>query len=139
MENPLLSLLKGGVVSIPDGYAIFFTSPKKARWAIIEVELASHPVYEHVIPQLSKFNRGIEDSSTRKKLVEVLYGIFDDTICRLDSTLWSWLLAHAITSSTAETEAGGNVQLLPRSRLTWGTKGSGTAAMTSNSGSVAIS
>ena len=70
--------MKAGVVSIPDGYAIFFTSPKKARWAIIEVELASHPVYEHVIPQLSKFNRGIEDSSTRKKLVEVLYGISDE-------------------------------------------------------------
>jgi len=42
--------LKAGVVSISDCYAIFFTSPEKARWAIIEVELASHPVYEHVIP-----------------------------------------------------------------------------------------
>ncbi len=47
--------------------------------------------------------------------------------------------AHATTSSTAETEAGGNVQLLPFSRLTLGTRGSGLAAMTSNSGSVAIS
>ena len=68
---------KAGVASIPDGYVIFFT-PKKARWAIIEVELASHPVYDHVIPQLSKFNKGIEVSSTRKKLVEILYGVFDD-------------------------------------------------------------
>jgi len=68
---------KAGVASIPDGYVIFFT-PKKARWAIIEVELASHPVYDHVIPQLSKFNKGIEDSLTRKKLVEILYGVFDD-------------------------------------------------------------
>jgi len=68
---------KAGVASIPDGYVIFFT-PKKARWAIIEVELASHPVYDHVIPQLGKFNKGIKDSSTRKKLVEILYGVFDD-------------------------------------------------------------
>ena len=67
---------KAGVASIPDGYVIFFTP--KPRWAIIEIELASHPVYDHVIPQLSKFNKGIEDSSTRKKLLEILYGVFDD-------------------------------------------------------------
>ena len=68
---------KAGVVSIPDGYVIFFT-PQKARWAIIEVELASHSIYNHVIPQLSKFNSGIEDSSARRKLVDVLYDLFDD-------------------------------------------------------------
>ena len=67
---------KAGVASIPDGYVIFFTP--KPRWAIIEVELASHPIHNHVIPQLNKFNIGIEDSSTRKKLVEILYGVFDD-------------------------------------------------------------
>jgi len=64
------------VASIPDGYVIFFMP--KPRWAIVEVELASHPVYDHVIPQLGKFNKGFEDNSTRKKLVEILYGIFDD-------------------------------------------------------------
>ncbi len=68
---------KAGVVSIPDGYVIFFT-PKKARWAIIEVELASHSIYNHVIPQLSKFKSGIKDSSARRKLVDVLYDLFDD-------------------------------------------------------------
>jgi len=67
---------KAGVASIPDGYVIFFTP--KPRWAIIEVELASHPIHNHVIPQLNKFNIGIEDSSTRKKLVEILYGVFDE-------------------------------------------------------------
>jgi len=67
---------KAGVASIPDGYAIFFTP--KPQWAIIEVELASHPIFNHVIPQLSKFNRGIEDNTTRRQLVEVLYSIFDE-------------------------------------------------------------
>jgi len=67
---------KAGVASIPDGYVIFFTP--KPRWAIVEVELASHPVYDHVIPQLIKFNKGIADSSTRRKLVEILYDVFDD-------------------------------------------------------------
>lgn len=67
---------KAGVASIPDGYAIFFKP--KPQWAIIEVELASHSIYKHVIPQLNKFNRGIEDSSTKRQLVEVLYSIFDE-------------------------------------------------------------
>ena len=67
---------KAGVASIPDGYVIFFTP--KPRWAIVEVELASHPIYDHVVTQLTKFNRGIEDILTRKRLVEVLYEVFND-------------------------------------------------------------
>lgn len=69
---------KAGVVSIPDGYVIFFTSPNKPRLAIIEVELACHSIYRHVVPQLSKFNRGIEDSSAKRKLIDVLYDFFED-------------------------------------------------------------
>ena len=42
---------KAGVASIPDGYAILFEP--KPRWCIVEVELASHPIYDHVISQLS--------------------------------------------------------------------------------------
>ncbi len=65
---------KAGVASIPDGYAIVFEP--KPRWCIVEVELASHPIYEHVISQLSKFNRGIEDTQTRKNIVDLLYDAF---------------------------------------------------------------
>jgi hypothetical protein len=67
---------KGGVASIPDGYVIFFTP--KARWAIVEVELASHLVYDHVVTQLTKFNGGIKNISTRDKLKQVLYEVFND-------------------------------------------------------------
>lgn len=67
---------KSGIASIPDGYAILFEP--KPRWCIIEVELASHPLYDHVIPQLSKFNRGIADTQTRKKLADVLYEAFNN-------------------------------------------------------------
>jgi len=67
---------KAGVASIPDGYVIYFAP--KPKWAIVEVELASHPIYDHLIPQLSKFNRGIEDSSTRRQLTEIFYGIFSE-------------------------------------------------------------
>jgi predicted transport protein len=65
---------KAGVASIPDGYAILFEP--KPRWCIVEVELASHPIYDHMIPQLSKFNRGIEDTQTRKNIVDLLYDAF---------------------------------------------------------------
>ena len=67
---------KAGVASIPDGYVIFFNP--KPRWAVVEVELASHPIYNHLIPQLTKFNRGIEDNTTRRQLVDVLYRTFDE-------------------------------------------------------------
>jgi predicted transport protein len=65
---------KAGIASIPDGYAILFDP--KPRWCIVEVELASHPIYEHVISQLSKSNRGIEDTQTRKNIVDMLYEVF---------------------------------------------------------------
>jgi len=65
---------KAGIASIPDGYAILFEP--RPRWCIVEVELASHPIYEHVISQLSKFNRGIEDTQTRKNIVDLLYDAF---------------------------------------------------------------
>lgn len=67
---------RAGVASIPDSYVIFFDPTPK--WCILEVELASHPIYDHLIPQLTKFNRGIEDSSTRKKLVELFYSTFNE-------------------------------------------------------------
>lgn len=62
---------KAGIASIPDGYVILFEP--KPRWCILEVELASHSIYDHIVPQLTKFNRGIENSSSRKKIVEILY------------------------------------------------------------------
>ncbi len=67
---------KAGIASIPDGYVILFEP--KARWCILEVELASHSIYDHIIPQLTKFNRGIENSSSRKKIVEMFYSIINE-------------------------------------------------------------
>ena len=67
---------KAGVASIPDGYAIYFTP--KPRWAIIEVELVSHQIDRHIIPQLNRFNRAIEDNATRRQLVEDIFDIFNE-------------------------------------------------------------
>jgi hypothetical protein len=72
---------RAGIGTIPDGYVIFFDP--KPKWAIVEVELASHPVYAHLIPQLTKFNRAIEDGSTRRKLVDTLYtSVNNDEVLR---------------------------------------------------------
>jgi len=62
---------KSGIGSIPDGYLIIFNNTPE--WYILEVELASHPLYDHIIPQLTKFNRGIEGVSTKKSLIDMFY------------------------------------------------------------------
>lgn len=68
-----------GIGSIPDAYLIVFEPLPK--WYILEVELSKHPLYDHVIPQLTKFNRGIEESSGKNKIINMLYeAIKEDSI-----------------------------------------------------------
>ena len=62
---------KSGIGSIPDGYLIIFNNIPE--WYILEIELASHPLYNHIIPQLTKFNRAIEEISTKKSLIDMFY------------------------------------------------------------------
>jgi len=40
---------------------------------MVETELSSHPLYEHVIPQISKFVKALENPQNRKGIVEVIY------------------------------------------------------------------
>lgn len=67
-----------GIGSMPDAYLILFDP--NPRWCILEVELASHPLYDHIIPQLTKFNRSIENSSGRKKIIDMLYEAIKDDL-----------------------------------------------------------
>jgi predicted small metal-binding protein len=62
---------KAGIGSIPDGYVIVFG--KQPDWHIVEVELSSHPLYEHIVPQLIKFTSGIKNLSTQKEIASVLH------------------------------------------------------------------
>lgn len=62
---------KAGIGTIPDAYLII--PERKLRWCILEVELASHSVYNHVFPQLTKFRRAIEDGVSRKKIRDFFY------------------------------------------------------------------
>jgi len=43
------------------------------RWYILEVELAKHPLHEHIIPQITRFSIAYEETTTRKKIINTLY------------------------------------------------------------------
>jgi hypothetical protein len=43
------------------------------RWYILEVELAKHPLHEHIIPQITKFSIAYEEAGTRKKIINTIY------------------------------------------------------------------
>jgi hypothetical protein len=43
------------------------------KWYIIEIELAKHPLHEHIIPQITKFSIAYEEAKTRKKIIDTLY------------------------------------------------------------------
>lgn len=59
-----------GIVSIPDGYAIDVDAD---RWHVVEVELSSHPLHEHIISQLGRFINGIKNPSTQRQIVAAIY------------------------------------------------------------------
>lgn len=63
---------KAGILSIPDGYIVYTSKPYK--WSIVEVELSSHPVFEHIVPQITKFINGIKSQDTRHDIIQTLYG-----------------------------------------------------------------
>lgn len=64
-----------GIGSIPDGYVVTLSRPH--RWFVVEVELSTHKVFEHIVPQLNKFILGIRDSESRKGLVRALYDVIN--------------------------------------------------------------
>jgi len=66
---------KSGIGSIPDGYVIILGD--QPHWHIVEVELSSHPLYEHIVPQVSKFINSIKNPSTQKDIVDALYQEID--------------------------------------------------------------
>lgn len=63
---------ESGIATIPDGYLVTFEDGV-ARWFIVEIELSSHPVYEHVVTQASKFKTALQRLENRKRLAEILY------------------------------------------------------------------
>jgi hypothetical protein len=70
-----------GIGSIPDAYVINLAQPYE--WYVVENELSSHPVYDHIVKQLTKFINGIENQSAKNQIVDMLYDeINKDTVLR---------------------------------------------------------
>jgi predicted transport protein len=61
---------KAGIGSKPDGIAILFDEPCAY---IVEFELSKHPIHDHIIAQMSKFNKALKSSDTRLKIAEAIY------------------------------------------------------------------
>jgi predicted transport protein len=61
---------KSEIAAIPDAYVITLSKPYE--WYIVENELASHPVYSHIVPQISKFVDNIEELETQRDIRSIL-------------------------------------------------------------------
>lgn len=62
---------KAGIASLPDAYVITLSKPY--RWFVVENELSTHPVYSHMVPQLTKFINGIKNPKSQKQVANLLY------------------------------------------------------------------
>ena len=62
---------RSGIGSIPDAFVIKLSKPY--QWYVVENELASHPVYDHIVRQLTKFINGIKNQSTRNQILDTFY------------------------------------------------------------------
>lgn len=64
--------------TIPDGFLFDFTDLDDIKFYIIEVELAKHSFYKHILPQITKFFSFLKSESQNQiKLVEKLYEIIN--------------------------------------------------------------
>ena len=54
-----------GAKGIPDGFVILI---EQKKWAIIEVELVSHPIHDHIVAQVSRFSQAWRKGDTSKEL-----------------------------------------------------------------------
>lgn len=72
----------GGLGSVPDGLTIVYG--KNPQWYIVEAELSNHSVYEHIVPQVARFTAGINNPTTQRKVVDIIYNeILKDELLNL--------------------------------------------------------
>lgn len=50
---------ESGIGSIPDAYVISLSKP--SEWYVVENELSSHQVYNHIVNQLARFINGLKN------------------------------------------------------------------------------
>lgn len=59
-----------GIESIPDAYVIDLVN---RELYVVENELSTHPAYDHIVKQLTKFINSIENLETKDKITSLLY------------------------------------------------------------------
>jgi len=69
VKHKLIS--RSGIGSIPDAYVISLSKPNE--WYVVENELASHPIYDHIVKQLTKFMNGLRNPESRNEILEAIY------------------------------------------------------------------
>lgn len=60
---------KAGLRTVPDGYLVDFA---QRSFYLIEVELASHPEYDHISKQIGKFIGALQNYTSRQKIASVM-------------------------------------------------------------------
>ena len=65
-----------GTSSIPDGFAIDF---EKKIWYVVEIELKSHGVWSHIIPQVSKHLVAVNNPLEKRKIMEIFSNLIKDS------------------------------------------------------------
>jgi hypothetical protein len=74
-----------GIGSIPDGYAIVFGN--STEWHIVEMELSTHDLYGHIVPQVTRFATGINNWSSKRDVIEAIHGeVVKDDFLKLKLT-----------------------------------------------------
>ncbi len=64
-----------GVASIPDGYVVVFGNTP--RWYyVVEIELASHQLFEHIVPQISKFAASLTNTTSLREITDAMHSTY---------------------------------------------------------------
>jgi hypothetical protein len=73
------SILKSesGKSSVPDGFVV--TLGEMPQWHIVEMELSTHQLYDHIVNQVGRFINGVKNTATQKKIIEAVYQHIQET------------------------------------------------------------
>jgi len=81
-DNSEVLKARSGIGSIPDAYVIALGNPP--TWRIVEIELSIHPLFTHIVSQISKFVSGFRNPSSQNQIATALYDkIIGDDFKRL--------------------------------------------------------
>lgn len=78
--------------SIPDAYVISFG---RGEWYVVENELSSHPIFDHIVNQLTRFLNGIKNQEARSQILDALYEDIDNDVL-LRATVQKQIDTHDI-------------------------------------------